>query len=67
MGSALRNFKKGKKGFKLEDGQNVGERNRLTDAVIDKIQNCYGSAIRNNSGKLTEMQNAVWAVKEQKY
>lgn len=60
MGSNLRTYKKNTKG-KLKDGQKVGGKGRLTDAVIDKLQNYYGAAIRNNIGKLKEMQDAIWA------
>ena len=34
-------------------------KNRLTDAVIDKIQNFYGQAIRSNTGDLEGMKNSV--------
>ena len=34
----------------------------LTQDVIDRFQNYYGSAIRNNSKSLLLMQNAIWAI-----
>ena len=53
MGSALRIYKNKCRGSKLTDGKTVGDRGRLTDAVVDKIQNYYGVAI---------MQNAIWVI-----
>ena len=60
MGKGLRTFKKSKK--KLADGLSVGGARRLTDAYMDRIQNYYGAAIRNNPGNLHNMENAVWAI-----
>ena len=62
MGTALRELKKKKKGMKLIDGKSIGGRNRLTDNVIDKIQNHYGLAIRGNFGDLDGMVSNIWAV-----
>ena len=59
-GKGLRTFKKSKK--VLGDGFGIGGPGRLTDALIDKIQNYYGAAIRNNPGNLQSMENAVWAI-----
>ncbi|GFW70985.1 histone-lysine N-methyltransferase SETMAR [Trichonephila clavipes] len=47
---------------KLEDKKSLGGRNRLTDAEIDKLQRYYGLAIRNNSGNLSAMKQAIWAI-----
>jgi len=58
MGSNLRTFKKS--GKKLDDGLGIGGRGRLTDAFIDKLQNNYGAAIRNNSGDLQGIQNIYY-------
>lgn len=52
LGTALRKMKKEKKGF--------GGKGKLTDAMIDKLQNYYGIAIRNNSGNLTAMKKAIY-------
>ena len=46
LGTALRNYKKNAKSQKLSDGKTVGGRGRLTDKVIDQMQNHYGKAIR---------------------
>ena len=35
---------------KLKDGLTVGGKNKLTDKVINKIQNYYGQAIHGNIG-----------------
>ncbi|GFW17463.1 uncharacterized protein TNCV_1393081 [Trichonephila clavipes] len=42
--------------------KSLGGRNRLTDAEIDKLQIYYGFAIRNNSGNLSAMKQAIWAI-----
>ncbi|GFU86394.1 uncharacterized protein TNCV_1417461 [Trichonephila clavipes] len=60
MGTRLRALKL--KGKKLEDKKSLGGRNRLTDAEIDKLQRYYGLAIRNNSGNLSAMKQAIWAI-----
>ena len=62
MGSGLREFKRKKKGFKLSDNKTVGGRNRLTDKIIDKMQNYYGQAIRNNIGDLEGMKKSISAI-----
>ena len=62
MGSNLRTYKKNMKGKKLCDSLGVGGKGRLTDAFVDKLQNYYGSAIRNNSSNLKGMQDAIWAI-----
>lgn len=48
MGSNLRKYKNKCKGKKLPDDAKVGGHGRLTNVVIDSIQNYYGLAIRNN-------------------
>ena len=62
LGTALREFKRKRRGMKLADGKTVGGKNRLTDNIIDKMQNVYGEAIRGNSGDLESMKNAIWAI-----
>lgn len=62
MGSGLREFKRKNRGMKLSDGKTVGGKGRLTDKIIDKIQNYYGEAIRNNSGNLEGMKASIWAI-----
>ena len=48
MRSGLRELKRKLKG-KTSDGKVLGGKSRLTDKIIDKIQNYYGEAIRNNT------------------
>ena len=50
------------KGKKLSDGKTVGGKNRLTDKVIDRMQNFYGKAIRENKGDLEGMQTTIKAI-----
>ena len=42
--------------------EKVGGGGRLTDKIIDKMQNFYGQAIRNNIGDKAGMINDVWAI-----
>ena len=53
LGTALRKLKKEKKG--------MGAKGRLTDNMIDKLQNYYGIAIRSNCGNLSAMKTAIHA------
>ena len=47
VGTALRKLKKQKKG--------LAGRGKLTDAMIDRLQNYYGIAIRSNVGDLAKV------------
>ena len=62
MGSALRRYKKNRKGTKLADGKSVGGAGRLTDDLINRIPNYFGQSIRNNKGDLTGMKSIIWAI-----
>ena len=42
MGSGLREYKRKMRSIKLSDGKGVSDAGRLTDHLIDKIQNNYG-------------------------
>ena len=53
LGTALRKLKKETKG--------LGGKGKLTDNMIDKLQNYYGIAIRSNSGNLKAMESDVVA------
>ena len=53
VGTALRKLKKEKKG--------LGGKGKLTDAMIDRLQNYYGIAIRSNVGDLAQMKKAIHA------
>lgn len=61
LGTALRELKKREHGKKLADGKTIGGQGRLTDALIDSLQNFYGEAIRANKGDLKGMIRAVQA------
>ena len=61
MGTALRNLKTQHKGRKLSDGKTIGGAGRLTDALINSLQNYYGDAIRRNKGDLDSMVRGVQA------
>ena len=53
VGTALRKLKKEKKG--------TGGKGKLTDRMIDRLQNYYGRAIRSDVGNLSKMKNAIYA------
>nr|XP_047137499.1 uncharacterized protein LOC124814004 [Hydra vulgaris] len=53
VGTRLRKLKKNVKG--------LGGRGRLTNAVIDRLQNFFGVAIRSNTNDLNKMKQAVLA------
>ena len=46
----------------MADGKTIGGKDRLTKERINIIQRYYGNAIRNNTGDLEAMQNAIWAI-----
>ena len=60
LGAALRKYKADKKGKKLSDGKDG--RGRLTDKIIDKMQNYYGKAIWGNKGDLLGMEKSIKAI-----
>ena len=53
VGTRLGDIKKRTKG--------LGGKGKLTDSIIDRLQNYYGIAIRSNRGDLEGMKKAVWA------
>ena len=61
LGTALRNLKAQYRGQKLSDGKSIGGAGRLTDSLINSLQNYYGSAIRQGKGNVQEMAKAVKA------
>ena len=61
VGTHLRNLKKNMKG-PLADGKILGGKGRLTDKKIDKLQDYYGIAIRDNKNDLVSMREAIWAI-----
>ena len=62
MGNALRALLKDMKGRKMSDNKTIGGKGRLTKERIDSFQRFYGNAIRANSGNLSQMQTAIWAI-----
>ena len=62
IGRSLREYKRKMRGKKLSDNNDVGGRGRLTDGMIDKIQNYYGQAIRNNIDDIDNMKKSAWAI-----
>ena len=61
MGTALRNLKSSYRGKKLFDGKTIGGQGRLTDQLINSLQNYYGDALRRNKGDVDAMVKAVQA------
>ena len=55
VGTSMRKFKKKRK------NKGIGGKRKLTDAMIDKLQNYYGTAIRSNSGDLEAMKSTIYA------
>ena len=61
LGTRLRKLKTNYGRKKLSDGKSIGGRGRLTDRIIDTMQNYYGCAIRKNKNNLDGMVNDVKA------
>ena len=63
VGSRLRNVKSQYKGKRLSDSKGIGGgKGRLTNKVMNNLQNQYGMAIRQNTHNLYAMRKAVAAV-----
>ena len=61
-GTRLRRLKAENRGKKLSDGKGLAGAGRLTDKIMNTLQNYFGLAIRQNSNNLDKMTNAVRAV-----
>ena len=61
VGGRLRNLKSKYRKKKLSDGKGIGGRGRLTDKMIDTMQNYYGLAIRKNKNNLNGMKSDIMA------
>lgn len=61
MGSRLRRLSQKHKGTVLADGKKLSGEGRLTDNVINDLQNYYGVAISSNCDSVDKMWTAVWA------
>ena len=46
---------------KLKEGKKAGKSKRLTDKIIDKMQNHFGEVVHKNSRNLEAMRQVVWA------
>ena len=62
VGSRLRNLVKDMRGKKLSDGKPLSGKGRLTMKAINKLQNYYGMAIRQNTSSVYLMKKSVAAV-----
>ena len=63
VGSRLRSIKRDYKKKKLSDGKGIsGGKGRLTEKVMNTLQNHFGMAIRQNTSNLYAMRKAVAAV-----
>ena len=60
LGKALRDLKAKHTG-KLDDRNSIGGKGRLTDKLINTLQNYYGRAIRENSGDFAATCRASYA------
>ena len=61
LGTRLRKLKSSLGNRKLKDGKCIGGKGRLTQKMINKMQNYYGLAIRANKNNLEGMINDVKA------
>ena len=61
-GTRLWRLKAENRGKKLNDGKGLAGAGRLTDKIMNTLQNYFGLAIRQNSNNLDKMTNAVRAV-----
>ena len=62
LGTRLRKLRDEKKHEILSDGEKISAKGRLTDKIINKMQNYYRMAVRQNTGQLHEMKKGIWAV-----
>lgn len=61
IGGRLRKLKTSYRGQKLIDGKTISGKGRLTDTIINRLQNYYGMAIRNNLNSVNDMQTNILA------
>ena len=59
VGSRLRSLKVLYKGKVLKDGKRLTGKGRMTDKVINTLQNYYGMSIRQNKGNLYGMKKSI--------
>ena len=57
LGTRLRKLRNMLKGKLLSDGKKISGKGRLTDKIINKMQNYFGMAIRQNKGRLYSIKS----------
>lgn len=62
MGSVMRKLNRKRKDEKSSDGKVLGGKSRLTDKIIDKIQNYYEETTRNSTGVIKGMESSILAI-----
>ena len=62
VGARLRSLNLKYKGANLEDGKKLTGPGRMTERVMNTLQNYYGMVIRNNIGNLYQMKKGVAAI-----
>ena len=62
LGTRSRKLCSDMKFINLADGKNISGKGRLTDRLINKMQNYFGMAIRQNLGQLYAMKISVLAI-----
>ena len=61
VGGQLRELKLKLKGSKLSDGKGISGKGRLTDTVVNKLQNYFGIALRTNLDSIYIMKKCIYA------
>lgn len=62
VGSRLRTLKDNMKGKVLDDGKKLTGQGRLTNHIMNTLQNYYGLAIRQNKGNVYAMKKSIAAI-----
>ena len=62
VGARLRTLKDSMKGKKLSDGKGLTGKGRMTNLVMNTLQNYYGLAIRQNKGNVFGMKKSIAAL-----
>ena len=58
----MRKLNRKRKDEKSSDGKVLGGKSRLTDKIIDKIQNYYEETTRSSTGVIKEMESSILAI-----
>lgn len=61
VGKGLRDLKTKLGSTKLSDGKTLTGKGRLTEKMMDKLQNYYGIAVRSHVGNVDDTYRAIWA------